>query len=256
MKKLLTVYKPLGLTPYQTIQKLRAKYPEYKDETIGFAGRLDPLAHGVLLLMVGEATKERDKYLNLPKEYEFEAVFGMETDTYDMLGLLKNLQVKPLPPDATSLIQAFLHAKQGMQTQQYPPFSSKTVHGKPLFWWAKNNKLSEITIPKRNIEISQFSLLAMEPLSAEQLHMRIKKNISLVEGHFRQAEILERWEMFFTKHPKVLFQTARFKIHCSSGTYVRGLVHELGNKLGCRALTLEILRTKVGEYSLRNIIHI
>ena len=59
MKKLLNIYKPIGLTPFLTIQLVRNQFQEYKNEKIGFAGRLDPLAHGVLLLMIGEATKKK-----------------------------------------------------------------------------------------------------------------------------------------------------------------------------------------------------
>ena len=58
MKKILSVYKPLYLTPYQLIQQLKKNYPEYANEKIGYAGRLDPLAHGVLLLMIGEENKK------------------------------------------------------------------------------------------------------------------------------------------------------------------------------------------------------
>ena len=77
MHQIISVYKPKGITPYQLIQYVKQTYPEYHNKKIGFAGRLDPLAHGVMLLMVDEATKERDKYLTLPKEYACEAIFGM-----------------------------------------------------------------------------------------------------------------------------------------------------------------------------------
>src|SRR4051812_2270372 len=90
MNRVINVYKPIGFTPLQVIEKLREKFPEYKNVKIGYAGRLDPLAHGVLLLMIGDATKEREKYLGLDKSYEFEAVLGVSTDSYDVLGLVNN----------------------------------------------------------------------------------------------------------------------------------------------------------------------
>lgn len=261
MQKLLNVYKPKGLTPLQTINLLRKKFPEYKDKKIGFAGRLDPLAHGVLLLMVGEeTTKEKDKFLSLPKEYEFEAVFGVSTDTYDALGLVNNETMKQWnqQKDLQTEIENFIKSKHGTQTQPYPPYSSKTVNGKPLYLWAREGKLADITIPKREIEIDEFKLLATNTINTEELKKEISKQIGSVTGEFRQEKITNSWNTFFTANgePKAVnqFITAKFRISCSSGTYIRSLVHELGEKLGTGAITLEILRTKVGSYALTDSI--
>ncbi|MBI5452916.1 hypothetical protein HY945_05645 [Candidatus Gottesmanbacteria bacterium] len=294
MKQLLNIYKPQGSTPLEAIKLVRKKFPELKNEKIGYAGRLDPLAHGVLLLMIGEEiTKQKDKFLNLPKEYEFEVVFGISTDTYDALGILQNKSViarsesrlnrekttkqsqlnKRLPRSfsvARNDVEKFISSKLGKQTQIYPPFSSKTVNGKPLFWWAKNNKLAEIKIPEREIEIYDFKLLEIKQISAIKLKEKIMKQIELVDGDFRQEKIKTKWEEFFTnychaelnsasinkKNPKQVlddaFTTARFSISCSSGTYIRSLTNELGGKLGIGAITLDINRTKVGDNLLQN----
>ena len=195
MQKLINVYKPKGLTPFQVVKLVREKFPEYKDVKIGYAGRLDPLAHGVLLLMIGEETTiEKDKYLNLPKEYEFEVVFGIATDTYDALGMLmssrategsrgisyhkaallkRSLRSSVDSVGMTKKIQVFINSKLDRQTQIYPPFSSKTVNGKPLFWWARENRLSEIKIPQREIEIYDFKLLEIKEISAVKLKKEI-----------------------------------------------------------------------------------
>lgn len=263
MQKILNVYKPKGLTPLQTIQLVRKKFPEYENTKIGFAGRLDPLAHGVLLLMVGEeTTKERDTYLNLPKEYEFEAVFGVSTDTYDTLGIIQNSHViarkndeaiSRLPRSLTVArndIQQFIQSKQGKQIQTYPPYSSKTVLGKPLYLWARENKLSKIQIPKREIEIYNFTLREINMLSVENLKTKIMNQVTSVDGDFRQKTIKEKWETFFTEIKMQTLPTALFHINCSSGTYIRSLIHELGKQTGMEAIALEILRTKVGEHNL------
>ena len=259
---ILNVYKSKGLTPLQTINLLREKFPEYKNETIGFAGRLDPLAHGVLLLMVGEeTTKQKDKYLNLPKEYEFEAVFGVGTDTYDALGLINVIanEVKQAPRNDKKLkteIETFIKSKLGKQIQTYPPYSSKPVNGKPLFMWAKEKKLDAIEIPKREIEIYDFELIEIQTISAANLENEIMKQIESVEGDFRQEQIKTTWKTFFANSQKLKtnnkFLTARFKISCSSGTYIRSLIHELGNWTGMEAIALEILRTKVGPYHVND----
>lgn len=256
MHQSIAIYKPKGITPYQLIQQFRKTHPQYAQETIGFAGRLDPLAHGVMLFMIGDATKDRDTYLSLSKEYECEAVFGIATDTYDVLGIPQTAVDKRLTINRQALT-AFLQSKLGKHIQSYPPFSSKAVHGKPLHWWAKQGKLKKITIPTREIEIYDFQLITTKTISAKKLQKEVKQQISSVTGDFRQKEIGERWEAVFAKSKKLRVQsypTARFYISCSSGTYVRALVDELGKYLGCGATTIEILRTRVGKYSLSNAI--
>jgi len=256
MNKLLNVYKPVNLTPFQVIQQLREQYPEYKDKKIGYAGRLDPLAHGVLVLMIGEATKEREKHQALTKEYEFEALFGIETDSYDVLGLLRNLQTGKMPEDFEKQISEFIKKKIGNQMQTYPPFSSKAVEGKPLFWWAKQNRISEITIPTREITIEHFELLSIGSMTGEQLRGKVKNLLQTVQGDFRQEDIWLRWQNFFVTNITNTFITARFRITCSSGTYVRSLVHDLGKELTLGAIATEILRTKVGQYRLEDALKI
>jgi tRNA pseudouridine55 synthase len=253
MNILLNVYKPIGLSPNQAIQLVRKHFPEYKNEKIGYAGRLDPLAHGVLLLMVGESTKQKDTFLNLPKTYEFVVLFGVATDTYDTLGLLKNTKLTQTLPTQQK-IESFIKSKLGSQTQTYPPYSSKTVSGKPLHWWARNNKLSEITIPQRQVTIDSFTLVNLQTTPAAEIKQTVLQQIESVEGDFRQKEIKNRWEEWFSVNNNQTFYTARFKLSCSSGTYVRVLAHELGKKLGSGAIAFEILRIKVGSYSLDNAI--
>lgn len=264
MQTILNIYKPKGLTPLQTINLLREKKPEYKKKTIGFAGRLDPLAHGVLLLMVDEeTTKQKDTYLNLPKEYEFEAVFGVATDTYDALGLINNIKIKQYNNDIQHIkkeLEEFIKSKLGKQLQPYPPYSSKPVNGKPLYLWARENKLSEIEIPKREIEIYNFKLLETGSVSPKKLKDEIMKQIDSVTGDFRQEQIRKTWDDFFS-HDQGLktnghFLTARFIISCSSGTYVRSLVNEMGINFGMGAVTLDILRTKIDSYTLAGAIKI
>ena len=253
MQNVLNVYKPKGMTPLEVIEKLRITYPELKDKKISYAGRLDPLAHGVLLLVIGEETKQKEKYLALPKTYEFEMIFGLETDTYDILGYLKSIETKQIPRNVNLFVNRFVNSLLGTHLQPYPPYSSKAVNGKPLFWWAKNNKLNELTIPKHRIEIFDFNVLSMDVMVTEKFEKEIKSEIALITGDFRQKIILDRWQKFFSqKDIKKQLPTAKFRISCSSGTYVRGLAQQLGKELGCGGVAIDILRTGVGEYVLKD----
>src|SRR3989344_2297636 len=81
------LYKKEGQTPLEAMEEFRKENLEYKDQKMTYAGRLDPMAEGVLLILTGDDCKEKQKYLGLNKEYEFEILWGFQTDTYDILGL-------------------------------------------------------------------------------------------------------------------------------------------------------------------------
>lgn len=251
MQKAIAVYKPAGLTPLEVINQLRVTDPALANIKIAYAGRLDPLAHGVLLLMLGEETKRRDNYLSLPKSYEFTVCFGLQTDTYDVLGIVQNKTLQQPDTNVNIFVNTFVNKHQGKLIMKYPPYSSKTVNAKPLFWWARNNKLDEIIIPTREIEIFALSCLSIGEISVSSLKQKIETAINSVHGDFRQEEILGQWDhLFSTVNQNVKLKTAAFSITCSSGTYIRELTNSMGEELGCGATTIDILRTAVGEYTI------
>ena len=95
MKNVLNIYKPVGISPLDAIKLLQEKFPEYKDVSITYAGRLDPMAEGVLILLTGKEVHKVKEYMKLDKEYEAEILFGFETDTYDILGQVLCLNIVP-----------------------------------------------------------------------------------------------------------------------------------------------------------------
>lgn len=247
MKKVLNLYKPQGMTPFGLVQKVKLEEAEYRNERIGYAGRLDPMAEGVMLLLVGEENKKRKYYERLDKEYEFEVLFGFATDTYDGLGLVESFCLKPIN-DLERKIEKYLNDLKGKSVQGYPPYSYVRVKGKPLFWWARNNRLDEIRIPKKRIEIYDLELMGTGKISSEEFFGLFEK-IRKVNGDFRQEEILKRWREVLEEVGDGVFPVAKIKIKCSSGVYVRGIANSLGKSLGTGGLALSIVRTRVGEFS-------
>ena len=277
MRNAVPIYKPVGLTPYQSVLQYKKQFPEYADLTISYAGRLDPMAEGLLLLLVGDENKKRNEYEKLRKTYEFTILLGIETDTYDTLGIVKNPKHEAQMPkqalnasDFDIRISNLLSSFIGKQIQSYPPYSSKAVKGKSLYWWARENRLDEIKIPSHEIEIYDLQLMSTEEIrisrldrdpewqrpSGQDLRFKIQENIKKVNGNFRQEEILKAWEDFFIKKKHTEFPIFHCKITCSSGTYIRGIVHEIGQKLDSGAIALSIKRTKVGEYNISSIINV
>lgn len=245
--QVVTLFKKIGQTPLDVINILKQTRPEFRDQKIAYAGRLDPMAEGLLIILVGDACKNRKFYERLPKTYEFEVLFGIETDTYDILG--KIVSQTELNLSKSGIIQNISHFL-GKHEQPYPPFSSPRVNGRPLFYWAREGKLNSIKIPKKNIKIYSFELNNLKKVSKVKLKDTILKKLSKVTGDFRQGEIIKAWKKYFEETNQTKFQIASFTIKCSSGTYVRSIAHELGKKLESDALALSIKRTKIGDYSL------
>lgn len=246
--EVLNLYKNLGETPRERLERLRAQKPLYEREVLSYAGRLDPMAEGVMLCLVGQANKRRDEYLDLDKEYVVDVLFGVATDTYDVLGKVINTG------DAESVtragIEKGLNEFRGKVEQEYPPFSSKPIEGKSLFEWARQGALGALVMPKRSVEIFSISLEAMYKVNEVTLLNFIEQSVGKVEGDFRQDEILENWRRHLNPKNGRSFKCATLKIACSSGTYVRSISYGLGIELGVPALALHILRTKVGDYKI------
>jgi tRNA pseudouridine55 synthase len=244
--EVLNLYKNLGETPLERLERLRTQKPLYEREVLSYAGRLDPMAEGVMLCLVGAANKRRDQYLDLSKEYVVDILFGAATDTYDVLGKVMNTG------DSGAItkqgIEKALNEFRGKVDQEYPPFSSKPVEGRSLFEWARQGALGALTSPKKAIEVYDISLESMYKVNEVTLLNFIEMGVGRVQGDFRQDEIIEAWKRHLNPKNGRSFKCVTVKISCSSGTYVRSIAHQLGQELGTPALALHILRTKVGDY--------
>lgn len=247
MKKVIILNKKEGETPLQSLESFRMKNKEYKEVSMTYAGRLDPMASGVLVILTGEECKNKEKYLKLGKEYEFEVLFGLATDTYDILGKLTNSHRSDLweKEDFEKNIKNNLKFFTGKFVQTYPIYSSKTVAGKQLFIYARAGE--EVEIPSREVNVKSLKLLKIKKISSKKLLENIEKRVGRVEGDFRQKEILKIWQKNL-KNKEDKFYVASFHIKCGSGTYVRSIANSLGEKLGIPALALTIVRTKVGKW--------
>lgn len=135
----LRLYKNKGETPLECIERFKKDNPEYKKDKMTYAGRLDPLAEGLLLVLVGEECKKKEKYLGLDKEYEVDILFGFATDTYDVLGVIKS-KVESYKVATNLEIQKIFETFVGKFLQKYPAFSSKNI--KKILKTRKNGGLA------------------------------------------------------------------------------------------------------------------
>ena len=251
MKRILNIYKKAGETPLEAINRFRANNPEYQSVKITYAGRLDPLAEGVLILLAGDGVYEKEKYLKLDKEYEAEILFGFETDTYDILGLPKMKKV--IKDFNRNELTGFLNNFLGKNSFPFPPYSSYKIKGKALFQWAREGKIKEIKIPEKEREIYEIKITRLRKIGGKNLLAQINKKIQKVKGDFRQEKILRQWGKILKNKADTEFQTAKIKIKCSSGTYIRSIAHKLGKDLKAGAVLLNLKRIRVGKFNIEKI---
>jgi tRNA pseudouridine55 synthase len=181
----LLVDKPAGVTSHDVVARIRRGLP--RGTKVGHAGTLDPFATGLLLVLVGRATRVQRFLMALPKAYETVARLGWTSTTGDPEG-----DVAPgrMPPEPLSL-------PTGVIRQRPPAYSAVKIGGKRAYALARAGE--DVEIPEREVEVHRFERVAPD----------------------------------------------RFIIECSSGTYVRSLIADLGD-----AYCVELRRLRIGAFDV------
>ncbi len=240
------LYKKQGETPLERIKRFQEGFPDYQDIPMTYAGRLDPMAEGVLLVLSGEHTKKKEEYLSLDKEYEVDVLVGVSTDTGDVLGVVE--EVSNVQESDESLITEKTLSLVGTHEEPYPIFSSKPVNGKPLFEWARTAPLAQKDIPLHVVEIYAVDVISKKYVSLGELADEIKNKIGSIKGDFRQEAILRKWESVMEDSGENTVYLIRLNIRCGSGAYMRVVAQKLARSLGYPGLAYHIKRTRVGGY--------
>ncbi len=281
-EKVLIVNKERGQTPLECLNQIKIANPKWAHLPLTYAGRLDPLARGVLVVLIGDECHKKDEYLDLPKEYIVTVLFGFSTDTYDLMGLVTKMKknktnesstssssrdifsdsrtteeeesdCENLPAGRAIKIREILAKFTGRIKQAYPPYSSRTVLNKPLFKWAREGRLDEITIPSHDVFIERIEMISQKEITGSDLFAKIKDDISRVAGDFRQVEIIASWREILKDEMETKYKTITLKINCHSGVYVRSIAEGIGQALKIPSLALDIVRTKVGDYEIEKL---
>jgi tRNA pseudouridine55 synthase len=155
MNGVLIIDKPGGLTSHDVVNRVRRILHE---RSVGHLGTLDPLATGVLPLVIGNLTRLAQFYTASEKSYEGVIRFGFATDTYDAEGEpAAAAQSVTLNFDQVVTLAAAFH---GIIEQMPPPFSAKKIHGVPAYKLARKHK--EVILQPVQVEIKEFEILGVE----------------------------------------------------------------------------------------------
>ena len=240
------IHKNIGETTLEALKRFRASSRQH-EERLSYAGRLDPMASGKLLILEGEENDSRSEFLGLDKTYEFTILFGVSTDSFDLLGFPEEIvaDFSALTIDEINeILQSFL----GSWEMTYPPYSAKNVavdnKKVPLWQLARSGHLPE-KLPTKNVEVYEASCKSIEEMTSQEILKYVHTHIPLVSGDFRQREVIARWEDVLKDQDQ--FYLAHCRAAGSSGLYVRRLAKEVGVRLNVPALAFSITRIQIGK---------
>jgi tRNA pseudouridine(55) synthase len=231
-------YKNPGI-PFGDITKQVADDIENK---ISYIGRLDPLASGIIIYLEGDELKNRDKYLNMDKTYKFNIIIGISTDTGDCLGIIRKIQsVNTI--NMTNLMEVFSQFLDEYE-QKYPIYSAYQIHKngikKPLWYFAKNGiELDESEIPKHIVKIYNLEQDAKPIFSIRNINYFTEQVELIPDGlELRKEEIMKQYK----EYDKIRLIGIPMIAKVSSGTYIRQLCMDIGDKLGIPCIADKIER--------------
>jgi tRNA pseudouridine55 synthase len=191
---ILLIDKPAGITSHDVVARVRRTHGGRSGPKVGHAGTLDPFATGLLIVLLGRATRAQRFFMDQPKRYETTAQFGATSTTGDPEGEIT--QTGRIPPEPLEL-------PTGEVTQTPPAFSAIKIDGERAYKAARRGE--DVEIPERTVQVQRFDQTARDDAS----------------------------------------HTASFLIECSSGTYVRSLIADLGD-----AYCLTLRRTAIGPFEV------
>ena len=201
MNGAIIVNKPAGWTSHDAVNKVRRLAGTRR---VGHLGTLDPMATGVLPLVVDGATRLAQFYTHSEKVYDAVIRFGHSTDSYDRDGAptSPHVDVEITREQLEPLLEGF----RGTIQQTPPPISAKKIDGVPAYRLARK----KIEVELKAVEVTISALELVECAGTD----------------------------------------ARMVVHCSAGTYLRALAHELGKLVGSGAFLEQLLRLRCGDFAI------
>jgi tRNA pseudouridine55 synthase len=218
----LIIDKPAGLTSHDVVARVRRILSERR---AGHTGTLDPFATGVLVVLVGRATRLAQFLSGAEKEYEGTVRFGYATETGDATG--RKLETTPAQNASGEIangwsgreIEAALSGLRGEIVQVPPMYSAKKVQGRKLY-----------ELARRGVEIERAA----------------------VRVFIRELEVVPLDDESLLQSNEDGTSDLRVRVVCSAGTYIRTLAESIGERLGAAAHLASLRRTRAGDFRVED----
>jgi tRNA pseudouridine55 synthase len=223
MDEVLIIDKPAGMSSHDVVNRVRRVAQERR---VGHAGTLDPFATGVLVVCVGRSTRLSQYLVGLDKRYLATVRLGFGTDSQDLTG--KQITALASSKHVTrDDIEAVMKQFTGQLSQLPPMYSAKKVDGRRLYEAARKGE----QIDRKPVDIVVYSL------SMVQLKGETSEGSPIIDNQDGTRDFV-------------------IEVHCSSGTYIRTLAHDIGERLGVGAHLGALRRTAVGHLGLDRAIRL
>jgi tRNA pseudouridine55 synthase len=198
---ILLIDKPPGITSHDLVNRIRKIF---KQRRVGHTGILDPMATGLMVLLLGKGTLFSRQLTSSDKKYSANFIFGKTTDSFDNEGKL----VAEKNPGVLSVdkFEDLCNRYRGKIKQLVPPFSAVKLNGQKMYNVARKGE----TVPEMYKDVEIYSI-----------------------------------EITSFNWPEV-----NLDVHCSAGTYVRSLAHQMGQQLGCGGYLKSLVRTGLGSFTI------
>lgn len=240
------IYKPIGKTPLESLQDFKRKNDI--NEKMCFVGRLDPMAHGDLILLSGENVKNASHLQKADKIYKFQILIGISTDTDDVLGLFtRNSSEYDI-----SRVEMEAQKFNGLSYDQiYHRYSSKPVivNGKSIALWqlTRDGIHYDGVIPSKRVSI--HSMIQLRKFTISDLDKQVYDKLSSLSisqrESFRYEYIINTWEKFFDANKSGVYDILEYEANVSSGTYIRQLVQDISTNCDIPLMVFDIHRTSI-----------
>jgi tRNA pseudouridine synthase B len=216
---LILVYKRKGKTSRNVVENISKKY----GVKAGHIGTLDPMAKGLLPILVGNSCKLSKYLMEHDKTYLVEMKFGYNTETLDIEGKILEEDIhfrenNIVDNEFFDMIIMAMKKELGSKKQIPPIYSAKKLNGKKLYEIARKDKEKAIEMAKEKAK--EITIYNMYDISLKELWDNDPKDIVL-----------------------------SFKVECSSGTYIRSLVRDIAENMGTIAIMTDLRRISVGNYN-------
>lgn len=235
--KVYLIWKRSGITPLQQLREFKYAYEKPLPEKLTYAGRLDPLAEGLLPIVAGEDGELKRKISYLSKTYEAKVLFGVKTDSGDILGKICGNKGGEFDEQG---VREIVRKNVGYLNLVLPRYSSKLIDKYGF------EEMVKVEDEFKKSEVLESEYLSSGKLRTEEVLNLLKKVERTLEGDFRHEKIQTSWKEFSINKVELDFFTVKFRV--SGGTYIRSLVDKLSRDIGVDMCLFSLTRISVGNW--------
>lgn len=241
-------WKPKGMTPNEQLTEIKRELG-YIGKAC-YAGRLDPMASGEMIYLVGGDTTNGDDYMGCKKEYEFYIAVGISTVSMDCLGEIVGTS---FGNQTDGIISNIMNGKYLEYEQTMPIYSAYKARNKetgeklPLWKWAEMDQIDKVELPKRRITLDSLEYICQEKWELSEYISTIKCDIDKVKSFSTQqiARIQASWKELALNQRDENITLVKCRAIVNAGTYIRFLSNMIGNDNGVPCHAYDIKRTRI-----------